>query len=508
MPRLGSAKSTTGCATCKIRRVKCDETHPICRRCTSTGRKCDGFRTNLVVKIDPLSYRSIATPTKSVNTYMNCTSEQVQAHQFFVLRLVPDMTRVISSTFWEKHILRAAVTEQPIWLAISAMSEIVRYMQNTDDTGSFNQSTRGSRLSTALQWYTRSVLEMQKIIDRQVSWSVLCGMTAIIYFCIECLLENVQNAQMIYQRTLFAVITANRQNMIKMSQDDSVADSITIMLDHIAEAHGLRSVLSQPLLSRPSSTFSSVQEARATLGSQLVCEAHGYVQSIEQERLHRSKYWLPSMETQSKGYDILAKLEWWASKVTLFRNMNPNAIDNFNWAFLHLIQRNYIIWVSAMTDGSETAFDKRHGLFEDMLQHARTVIELSGYTQPLFSFDTRVIPSLTFIATRCRHPILRREAVRLLHIGPKVENTRKASTGIVLAKKVIAIEETGHADAGYRDITAWPDGFPDANRLVWARVEQNADGDRARCWLRFGRWQLDEFENWYLTDETVNLKNP
>ncbi|KAH7309869.1 hypothetical protein B0I35DRAFT_398048 [Stachybotrys elegans] len=33
----------TGCATCRIRRVKCDEAKPSCNKCLSTGRVCDGY---------------------------------------------------------------------------------------------------------------------------------------------------------------------------------------------------------------------------------------------------------------------------------------------------------------------------------------------------------------------------------------------------------------------------------------------------------------------------------
>lgn len=36
-------KVRTGCLTCKIRKVKCDEGKPSCLRCTSTGRKCEGY---------------------------------------------------------------------------------------------------------------------------------------------------------------------------------------------------------------------------------------------------------------------------------------------------------------------------------------------------------------------------------------------------------------------------------------------------------------------------------
>ncbi|CAG7977181.1 unnamed protein product [Penicillium salamii] len=37
------SKSRSGCGTCKIRHKRCDETHPACLNCTSTGRKCDGY---------------------------------------------------------------------------------------------------------------------------------------------------------------------------------------------------------------------------------------------------------------------------------------------------------------------------------------------------------------------------------------------------------------------------------------------------------------------------------
>lgn len=38
--RLGTKKTRTGCLTCKSRRIKCDEGHPACKKCFSTGRKC------------------------------------------------------------------------------------------------------------------------------------------------------------------------------------------------------------------------------------------------------------------------------------------------------------------------------------------------------------------------------------------------------------------------------------------------------------------------------------
>lgn len=50
--RASKPKVRTGCTTCKIRRVKCDETKPNCKRCTSTGRKCDGYEFPPMVSFD------------------------------------------------------------------------------------------------------------------------------------------------------------------------------------------------------------------------------------------------------------------------------------------------------------------------------------------------------------------------------------------------------------------------------------------------------------------------
>src|SRR3954470_12179261 len=41
--RAHKPKVRTGCVTCKVRRVKCDESKPFCLKCTKSGRRCDGY---------------------------------------------------------------------------------------------------------------------------------------------------------------------------------------------------------------------------------------------------------------------------------------------------------------------------------------------------------------------------------------------------------------------------------------------------------------------------------
>ena len=39
--RSGHAKSTSGCKTCRLKHIKCDELQPECRNCVKHGRRCD-----------------------------------------------------------------------------------------------------------------------------------------------------------------------------------------------------------------------------------------------------------------------------------------------------------------------------------------------------------------------------------------------------------------------------------------------------------------------------------
>ncbi|KAK9424781.1 putative Zn(2)-C6 fungal-type domain-containing protein [Seiridium unicorne] len=46
--RAYKPKVKTGCLTCRKRKVKCDEAKPSCLKCSSTGRRCDGYNSNFV----------------------------------------------------------------------------------------------------------------------------------------------------------------------------------------------------------------------------------------------------------------------------------------------------------------------------------------------------------------------------------------------------------------------------------------------------------------------------
>ena len=78
-----------------------------------------------------------------------------------------------------------------------------------------------------------------------------------------------------------------------------------------------------------------------------------------------------------------------------------------------------------------------------------------------FTFEISVIPPLHFVATRCRSPSIRREAVALLETNPPREGLWDVETHIGIAKRVIEIEESA-----LDPVTGWP---AESSRL-WCSV--------------------------------------
>ena len=136
-------KSRTGCKTCKIRRIKCDETLPACQRCSKSGWKCDG--SSLTVKPsqadtarDVVSLSQNACLTNSVSTSTRQPEEQ-RAFQFFCERLAPILASftVFTDNFWKTTIPQVSHSEAVIWhmlVAIGSQQEMVSRVPHDDTT--------------------------------------------------------------------------------------------------------------------------------------------------------------------------------------------------------------------------------------------------------------------------------------------------------------------------------------------------------------------------------------
>ncbi|KAH7412742.1 hypothetical protein BKA64DRAFT_336751 [Cadophora sp. MPI-SDFR-AT-0126] len=124
-------KVTSGCLTCKRRRVKCDELRPACKRCGKYGTTCEGYKPAaitiapirrvvrpLLPNVDPL-YK---TPTMVSRLF---TSDQELSYfQRFCIKNVKQLTGHRESVVWSRHVLQASEKEPCVRHAVIAIGAL------------------------------------------------------------------------------------------------------------------------------------------------------------------------------------------------------------------------------------------------------------------------------------------------------------------------------------------------------------------------------------------------
>ncbi|KAE8381302.1 hypothetical protein BDV26DRAFT_96144 [Aspergillus bertholletiae] len=125
--RAGGRRSRTGCRTCKLRHIKCDEAPGSCQNCTSSGRCCDGYDLHRL----PLGKRTLkksSTPQVQMvipNGFCwKITSEERRCLSYFQNHTIPTLLGLFDSTLWGKLVSQISQSEPAVYHAVIALSAI------------------------------------------------------------------------------------------------------------------------------------------------------------------------------------------------------------------------------------------------------------------------------------------------------------------------------------------------------------------------------------------------
>ncbi|KAH6896692.1 hypothetical protein B0T10DRAFT_433229 [Thelonectria olida] len=133
MPR----KSGTGCITCRIRRVKCDEAKPACQRCLAAKRQCDGYlpqdstvtRRQLAQAVRELAVvgpvsRALAQYPHHHGGGGSAMPSNLSLFDVFRNLTAPSTAAFMPSQFWTGELLQLAHSEPAVWHATLALGAL------------------------------------------------------------------------------------------------------------------------------------------------------------------------------------------------------------------------------------------------------------------------------------------------------------------------------------------------------------------------------------------------
>ncbi|KAI2827388.1 transcriptional regulator family: Fungal Specific TF [Aspergillus niger] len=154
--RKPGKRSKTGCRTCRVRRVKCDEGPGSCKNCTSTGRVCDGYDMHRF----PIK-RALCLPTLGPRSEGIMTSDEKRGFSYFQHRLVPDLVGFFDSWLWQKLVLQMCHADPAVCHAVNMVSAI---HQDAEERGMrlAGEDLQNPKHRFALEQAARSFSHLQK----------------------------------------------------------------------------------------------------------------------------------------------------------------------------------------------------------------------------------------------------------------------------------------------------------------------------------------------------------
>ncbi|KAI3332252.1 hypothetical protein HD806DRAFT_187071 [Xylariaceae sp. AK1471] len=522
-PRKFAPKSRLGCRTCKIRRVKCDLSRPSCLKCQSTGRACDGYsETPLAFKtgIESSHYHNEkANRAESCDSYHTGTtisayqpkqwhakyhgpilqnlrpfmilpvngSAQTEAMCFFEYISIKHLNEYHPCESWRKTLMFFSQTVPSVRHAAVALALIHRNYLDRDSSGRVHQlQSLKDRLpdKAPLLHYNWAI---QLLLNQEISDSTektaITLLVCYLFTCFDHLAGNDIQAMMHLRGGVELLRNIDKAILSNNSTYDDARPSgvrtlicqvtrqirrldmqaVTFLIDW-TPADIQETFMSQ--LPPSDSAFRSLDQAADHL--QILVAQVMRLRHTEQQTSPTGK--LPPIPSSLKNI-VLGQLETWSS---LFENMLQQGssceTNSEAYPLISLLRLQHTMawtFLCGYGPGREMDYDNFLPQFQQCVALAGDVAaaheRYSGSLRPTFTPEIGIVPVLYIIGVKCRHPVVRREALSILRQQPIREAVWDSTCAARVVERVIEIEEGGSEEG---EMTQSMDQI-----AMWQRIE-------------------------------------
>ncbi|PYH66123.1 Zn(II)2Cys6 transcription factor [Aspergillus vadensis CBS 113365] len=428
--RHWAPKVKTGCMTCRIRRVKCDETKPVSLPAMLFYRK----------KVRWLQF----SPPRAAHY-----GPQRGTDAFLLGVTTPNLAGFFDQGRWARRLLQMSHRYPALWHAMTAVACIHRdfIANSTPITMSRMQDSPQVRL--ALQQWNKSIQSLQKLLSGQVltKFDRLVILSVCILFITMSSLQGRLWQALVHINGGLKLI--HQWNLADRGEDqrdeDSDLDVLLVLftqLDSQARpylpslSNNLQWTDKQIILSSSTTPFKSLLEACVAL------EVH--FNRMMQIFTNNSIYIdVPDAGMQIKKQQCLLGLTEWDTRLDKYLGIIPQLEDERPLKVLYVRRRLAQVALSMDLTKGELAHD-------DFVEDYAYMLELMGdilgdpmdpFRQPACKYrPTITTEPLFLIAFRCREPTIRRHAIRLLRQYPRREGICEGMAALKIAERVMEIE--------------------------------------------------------------------
>ncbi|ODA76989.1 hypothetical protein RJ55_07506 [Drechmeria coniospora] len=374
--------------------------------------------------------------------------ERRRAFEFYRRCAVPVLDGISGGDFWGGVVLRLSLTEPVVRHALLAVSGFMEFAMAADSSRHLQQRNAG------FQEYGKAIFAL-RTWDSESRSAVIPLLVCLLFTCIEFLLEQDAASQLhICQgRKILYDLCASHSFGLDMIRTELVP--IYTRLSLASFFFGSRPV-PIPRHLKGTKTIPSVLTS--------MTEARTHLYFLIDEALRFSTQAKPTIHTRAPAMgdlhvlgalqqDLLSRLSHWNTAFAVLATTcarPPNdlaAAAAAAQSLLRIYHLAAVVWTSTALQPHETAYDAHLAAFSSIVSHATFILRCRAPPSrlPSFTFETELIPPLYWTASKCRHPLLRRAALRLLmndQLKDRRENLWHGQETIAVAARAIEMEET------------------------------------------------------------------
>ncbi|KAH8749493.1 hypothetical protein F5883DRAFT_580886 [Diaporthe sp. PMI_573] len=481
--------SKAGCHTCKIRRLKCDQGRPGCRRCLSTGRVCDGYgvwgRETAMSAPMPDTFQTTRTLHDLSTRLRLGPSNGLERASFdwFRHRTTVKLCGVFGSRFWDALVLQASLTAPAVLhalLALSSAHKAEMMGRSRREREGTSDESRKQHERFMLEQYNKAIACLRPHFtktDRDGESARVVLITCVVFVCLELLQgryvegqTHLQNGLNLLSQLQAELHTPRTRGVLVLGHpQESVSDSYLVeafsrlyaqssLFGQVPGAcckpYAVSTVIPNSTIRAPPPLFTSMNQARQHL-DELFNAIHCLTARCPRKRIVRDA---PKALLDTQRH-IQTCLRLWlqvykVSRLNLISQLNLR--DALSYPLLTVYHTMAVVMAAtcltlpdeSIYDSFEVAFASVVSTCEDIVRAAVQFIvadTAAGHCSEGFSFtaDMGLIPPLYYSALKCRVPAIRRRAITLLETATDKESMWNGPVAAQVAREVVKVEEQG-----------------------------------------------------------------
>ncbi|KPM38202.1 hypothetical protein AK830_g8352 [Neonectria ditissima] len=461
--RAKHTRSRLGCGVCRIRRVRCDRARPSCERCTTTGRKCDGY--SLAAEDDSsanaedpdtlqLILRSaphvVQTIPSELTTNISLGPQAGRSFYYFQHNTALEFSGYFDSDLWSSLVLQISRRETCVRQMVVALG-LLHESFHHDHAGSDCNSPSQALRKQAINEYTEAI----RLLNLHISTHGWASLEITLLCSILCVAFEWLRGDYATARThLLSSISIMSQWKDKSIQHGTSLSSPSghmirtrlrpVCTTLVLQARSMSNSVVLPWdlaldLQQGIQPFENLQQARNSLDLIL---ADILPETVTEEG--------PGREIDGKVWERARQLTKWSQYFNTY--LSENGLEESSSAPLTIMnlwhKTAYMLLITSIKD-DEMAYDDFFLDFTDIVERTESLLSSSSTK---FSVDIGVVPLLYYVALKCRHPQIRRKAIGMLTSTPRREAVWDSLGAACVLQEVVHVEEKGlgevhtHAD--------------------------------------------------------------